>query len=170
MSSHVRAVILRDLKDIECVKETLEQLEISYNFVGKNLVLSNNIKLQEETEGLRATFNTTNTQANSFLETFVKEYIKNFQAKLERIRLEEAKAKEAVALKQITDEEFRVRQLQLQRERRRLEQIKQQEELAFKQKIDQKVQKIMTRAEKLGYQIQEQVKGKERVLVLVRRR
>ena len=50
MSSHVKAIILRDLKDIECVKETLEQLNVTFIKKGSNLELSNSIIATERRE------------------------------------------------------------------------------------------------------------------------
>lgn len=169
MSSLVKAIILRQMKDREVLLQTLDEMCVRFTNVTNQLLLENEIILEKQGKNLIAKYRTTNQVANQFLQDLIHLYVKNFQIKIERLRQQEAELAEQKTLKQIEEEQFKEKTLQLKRERLRLERLKRQEDQQLQKEIDQKAKIIKERAEKLGYVIQEEIREKKRVLVLVRR-
>jgi uncharacterized protein YaaW (UPF0174 family) len=108
-------------------------------------------------------------EINSFVHKLERAYKTILDEKIEKIKLEEARMKEKDLLSQLSSEEVRSKELELRKERMRLEAVKRKEENELKKQIEEKVAAIKEKAMKLGYQIKEEVRGKEKVMVLVRR-
>ena len=58
MSSVIKALILGEMKDLECVEEALKRLNISYTTQGNFLIISTDIKLEKLTTGVRVVYQT----------------------------------------------------------------------------------------------------------------
>lgn len=173
MSSIVRAFLLRQLTDIECIEEALKALGKECTHTENQIIINQNLRLDLTAWGAKLNYRTemytTGFEINHFIEDLMKEYSKRLEEKIERLKLEEARIKEKVAFDQFSEEERRQKENGLRKERMRLEAIKRKEEAYLKKQIEQKVVAIREKAAQLGYQIKEELKGKERVIVLVQR-
>jgi len=173
LSSHIRAVLLRKILDVEVLRDTLREMGINYTESGNRLTLDNSVTLGITEKGvnlnvrIREQWN--NITVNQFSEELTRTYTMLLEEKIERLKLEEAQLKENEALEQHEAEENKARMLALKKERLRLEAVRRKEELDLKRQIEEKVIAIKNKAMKLGYQIKEEVKGKEKIMVLIRR-
>jgi len=169
----MRAVFLRKILDAEVLRDTLREMGINHTESGSRLTLENSVTLDITEKGvnlnvrIREQWN--NTTLNQFSEELSKTYTKLLEEKIERLKLEEAQLRESEALEQHEVEENKARMLALKKERLRLEAVRRKEELDLKRQVEEKVAAIKKKAIKLGYQIKEEVKGKERIMVLIRR-
>jgi len=174
MSSRVKAFILQDMNDVECIEEALDAMGESYTKNQNQIVISPNLKIdisshQAELEVTYDRADSNHINTNQFIADLTKEYNKIIKEKIERLKLEEAKVRESEVLEQFSEDEKRKKELKLKKERLRLEAIKRKEKAELRKKISEKANAIRDKAKKLGYQIKEEVKGEERVMVLIRR-
>ena len=159
--------------DIECIASALDALGQKYTRIENGYHLSNNatimvingkteIKYRERDEYM-------DIAINKFIQELTKTYVKKLNEKIERLKLEEARIKEKSALEIFSETERKQREKEIEMERVKLESIKRKEEIALKRKIEEKAAKLKEKAAQLGYRISEEVKGKERIFVLIRR-
>ncbi len=169
MSSSIRAIILKNYIDIECVTASLNMLGINYRDNGTNISLDNGINLINKNSEISISYLSNNQTHLKFISEFPKIYEKVLAEKIEKIRIEEAKLKEVTALSQFSEKEFKEEERRIRFERKRLEEIKRKEEKELKEKIAASVKNIKEKAEKFGFVVKEEIRGKEKILQLVRR-
>lgn len=172
MSTIVRAFLLRELMDAECIEESLKEINHAYTKSKNKIILDQNLAIEMTPSGARLNYiiqeGWNNVEINSFIEKLTKAYTKKLNEKIERLKLEEAKMREVEALKQFAEDERKQRELEFRTERMKLEAIKRKEEVALKKQIEEKTTALKQKALQLGYQVKEEIKGKERILVLLR--
>ena len=174
MSAIVRAILLRKLLDHTCVEDALKEMGVIYTKTGEVIKVSNStINIHLSKKGAEIKYRTREelqTQdVNSFIENLTLTYTKKLEEKIARLKMEEARLNEDESLELYAEEERKKRERDLRKERMRLESIKRREEAALKVKIGKKVEALKVRAKKLGLFLKQEQKGKERVLVFVRR-
>lgn len=170
MSTIAKAMILQDLLDVECIEEALNELHVEYVREPGRLNLGEELYITLLPRGTKLNFTDENSiEANKLALDLTRAYKEALERKIERLRIEEIRLKEGEALQQFSEDERRRKALELEKERRKAEAVKRKEETSLRRKIAEKTRLIKEKAMKLGYQITEQVKGKERVMVLVRR-
>jgi len=170
MSSVVRAILLRKLLDHECVEEALKEMNMAYSKTDSLIKINEDVSIALTKKGAELKYRTErNFQTNAFVEKLTKAYTKRLEEKIERLKLEEARLNEKEALEDYAERERKQKERELRKERLRLEAIRRREETALRTKIEEKVGALKEQAKKLGYILKQEVKGKERVLVFVRR-
>jgi hypothetical protein len=92
-------------------------------------------------------------------------YDLKIEEKIQKLRLEEARVKEEAALQQFSQEERRKQELELRRKRMKMENERKKE----LEEKNRKVNNILERAKKYGYEIREERVGTERIIQLVKR-
>jgi len=169
MSSSTRAIILKNYTDIECVTASLNMLGLNYRDNGTNISLDNGINLINKNSEISISYLSNNKAHLKFISDFPKTYDKILAEKIEKMRIEEAKLKEAAALNQFSEKERKEQEMRIRLERKKLEEIKRKEEKELKEKIAASVKNIKEKAEKFGFVVKEEIRGKEKILQLVRR-
>lgn len=172
MSSVIKALILGEMKDLECVEEALKRLNISYTTQGNFLIISTDIKLEKLTTGVRVVYQTSyelgNEQVNNLVANLTRTYATVLEEKIERLKLEEARLQEDKILQKFNKADQEAELRRIERERFKLEAVKRKEEIELQKTIQIKGEKIKKLAKKLGYRVNEDSKGKETIFVLVR--
>ncbi len=172
MSSVIKALILSEMKDMECVEEALKRLNISYTTQGSFLVISNDIKLEKLTTGVRVVYQTSyelgNEQVNNLVANLTRTYATVLEEKIERLKLEEARLQEDKTLQKFNKADQEAELRRIERERLKLEAVKRKEEIELQKTIQIKGEKIKKLAKKLGYRVNKDSNGKETIFVLVR--
>lgn len=173
MSTIVRAILMRELLDPECVEEALKVINMNYTKTGALITINQYLSINLTKKGAELKYTTAenwqNHDVNSFIEKLTITYTKLLEEKIERLKLEEARLQEKEALKEFAEEERKQKERELRKERMRLEAIKRREEAALRKQIEEKISALKQRAKKLGLTLSEEIKGKERRLVFVRR-
>lgn len=173
MSTIVRAILMRELLDPECVEEALKVMSTNYTKTRTLITINQHLSIDLTRKGAEFKYTTTegwqNQDVNSFIEKLTITYTKLFEEKIERLKLEEARLHEKEALKEFAEEERKQRERELRKERMRLEAIKRREKAALEKQIEEKISALKQKAKKLGLTLSEEIKGKERRLVFVRR-
>ena len=164
--SHIsKAVIHRAFHDRECIQEALEELNVSYRQQGNSYVIGGGLTIENTSNGCLINYYYERPEHLSFLSDFTRMYDLKIEEKIEKLRLEEARFKEEAALQQFSQEEIRKQELELRRKRMKMENERKKE----LEKINQKVNNILERAKKYGYEIREERVGTERIIQLVKR-
>lgn len=180
MSSVVKAILTGNLMDIECVEETLRVMGVKYSRHSGLFIIQqspelkespyNSVELFETPAGISIRYQSAfSSETNKFIEKFVKSYKERLEEKIRKVKLDEARLQEEAAMKKFSEEELTREKLKLKREKERLEEVKRREEEELKKQVDEKLKLIKEKAQKQGYAIREEIQGKEKVLVLVRR-
>lgn len=169
MSSLTRAIILKNYTDIQCVKASLNMLGFNYMDNGINISLDNGINLINKNSEISISYLSDNQTHLKFISNFPKTYEKILAEKIEKMRIEEAKLREAAALNTFSEKERKEEEMRIHLERKKLEEIKRKEEKELKEKIAASVKNIKEKAEKFGFVVKEEIRGKEKILQLVRR-
>lgn len=164
--SHIsKAVIRRAFHDRECIQESLEKLNVCYNQQGNSYVIGSGLTIENTSEGCLINYYAGSPEHLSFISNFTKMYDLKIEEKIEKLRLEEARVKEEAALQQFSQEERRKQELELRRKRMKMENERKKE----LEEKNQKVNNILERAKKYGYEIREERVGTERIIQLVKR-
>lgn len=173
MSSHVRAFIIHKMIDIDCIEEALKTLGKTYTRTSNHIIIDQNIEINVTQQGAKLIYQSgyspERLDINKFVFELTQAYERSLQEKIERLRLEEAKMKEQNVLSQFSEEERIRKENEIRKEKMRLEAIKRKEEADLKKQIEQKVSALKEKAASLGYEVKEEVRGKERIMVMVRR-
>jgi hypothetical protein len=180
MSSVVKAILTGSLMDVACVEETLKAMGIEYRRVSGLFIIQHSLELKNSPYNSVELFETTNgvsiryqsaysSETNRFIEKFIKSYKAGLEEKIRKVKLDEARLQEEAAIKKFSEEELLREKLKIKREKERLEELKRREEEELKRQLDEKLKIIKEKAQKQGYAIREEIQGKEKVLVLVRR-
>lgn len=174
MSHRVRYMLVRNMRDLECIEKALDLLGANYVKSGKDYVLKNGTLINKgccyrfeyiENESLPLGA----IDIHSFVQKFTKTYEKVLDEKISKIRIEEANLKAKQIAEQFTEEEKRKEESKLKLERARLEEIKRKELEEKKLKIQEAEKKIRENAAKANFQVKEEMQGGKKVLVCVRR-
>ncbi len=172
MSSVIKALILGEMKDLECVEEALKRLNITYKTQGNFLVINNDIRLEKMKTGIKVLYQrryeSSYVQMNNLVANLTRTYAKVLEEKIERLKLEEARLQEEKTLQKFNEAERKAELLKIERERLKLEAIKRKEEIELQKTIQTKREKIKELAQKLGFKVNKEVKGKETIFVFVR--
>ncbi len=173
MSSIVKAILLRKLLDNQCIEDALKKMDVSFKKTGEILRISNDLSIVLSRKGAEIKYQTRGglqeTELNSFVEKLTLTYTSLLEEKIRQLKLAEARLNEEHALKEYAERERKQRERELRKERMRLETIKRREEAALKVKIEKTIFALKEKARKLGFQIKQETKEKEQVLVFVRR-
>jgi hypothetical protein len=173
MSNRTKAFILRKLLDPVIIEEALKRMNCSFIKNNNNIIINQflSINIKNHVPKLIYTTNefSDTININCFISDLTETYTKILDEKIQKLKIEELKMKEKAYIEKMTEEKEKEKQLEIERERLRLEAIKRKEEADLKKQIEEKTEILKQKAMQLGYQISEEVHGKEKVLVLIRR-
>ena len=110
-STETRAFILREMRDVDVVIDSLKRLKANYSRNGNQILVSNGVTLEITDAGVVAKFEEPHYGAvpekNKFIKVIQDIYPVVMQEKIERLRKELAAAQEKEALKGITEERLK---------------------------------------------------------------
>jgi hypothetical protein len=163
----------------EDLKKALERTGLRYHILQNGDIEINDIlTLQKTTQGYTAIFKVemrytqltskgrqTEMKVMSTLSNIESAYRNIVEERVERIKYEESRLQEMTS-----EEERKKKEILLKRERMKIERLRKKEEDMKRKSIEEKIEKLRTKAKSMGYEVQEEVRENERVLVLVRRR
>ena len=167
-----RAIILRNLNDREAIEEALKAMKCHYVLKGNTIEITGEMAIELTSAGAQLRYiirdNWQNQKLNTFIDDLNRNYDQILNDRIEKLKLEEARLNEKAILDKFSEEEKKKKELALRKERMRLEAVKRKESAQLMRIIEEKAVTIRERAARLGYRIKEEVRGKDKVMVLVR--
>ena len=167
-----RAIILRNLNDREAIEEALKVMKCHYVLKGNTIEITEDMGIELVPSGTQLRYiirdNWQNQKLNTFIDDLNRNYDQVLNDRIEKLKLEEARLKEKAILEKFSEEEKKKKELALRKKRLLLETVKRKESAQLKRIIEEKATAIRERAARLGYRVKEEVRGKEKVMVLVR--
>ena len=149
-----RAIILRNLNDREAIEEALKVMKCHYVLKGNTIEITEDMGIELVPSGTQLRYiirdNWQNLKLNTFIDDLNRNYDQVLNDRIEKLKLEEARLKEKAILEKFS------------------ETVKRKESAQLKRIIEEKATAIRERAARLGYRVKEEVRGKEKVMVLVR--
>ena len=163
----------------EDLKKALEKTGFRYHILQNgNIEINDILTLQKMSQGYMAVFEVemrynqltytgerTEMMVMDVLSNIENAYTNIVEERIKRVKYEEEKLRKIVS-----EEERKKKEILLKRERMKLERLHKKEEEMKRKSIEEKIEKLRTKARSMGYDIQEEVRENERVLVLVRRK
>lgn len=186
MSTETRSFILRQMRDIEVLHDTLAKMNVTYTENAKMISVSNGVTLNITAAGVLAQFEEPHygqvPEKNRFVKEIQDVYAVTLKEKIERVRREIAEQNETGVLERINQEKsareqeneeklleiIRQREIEKKRELSRLETTLRAEERALREKIEEEVRLIAERGKVYGFNVEVSQNGGERVILLSR--